>query len=45
MNELLVLTKLYWTDHEQKLELTLNKSKGKGFKYNIKKSFFRQTEM
>ena len=32
-------------DHVQKLELTLNKLKGKGLKCNIEKSFFGQTEM
>ena len=32
-------------DHVQNLELTLNKLKGKGLKYNIKKEFLRQMEM
>ena len=45
MDELLVLTKGYWTDHVQKLELTLNKLEGKGLKCNIEKSFFGKTEM
>ena len=31
--------------HVQKLELTLNKLKGKVLKFNIEKSFFGQTEM
>ena len=34
INDLLILTKRDWTDHVQKLELTLNKLKGKGLKYN-----------
>ena len=45
MDELLVLTKGYWTDHVQKLELTLNKLEGKGLKCNIEKSLFGQIEM
>ena len=32
-------------NHVQKLEFTLNKLKEKGLKYNIKTSFFGQTEM
>ena len=31
----LILTKGYWTYHVNKLELTLNKLKVKGLKYNI----------
>ena len=42
---LFILTKGEWTDHVQKLELTLNKLNGKGLKCNIEKYFFRQTEM
>ena len=30
IDELLILSKLDWTDHVQNLELTLNKLKGKG---------------
>ena len=41
----MILTKGNWTDHVQKLELTLNKLEGKGLKYNTQSSFFRQTEM
>ena len=44
-DEFLVLTKGYWKDHVQTMELTLNKLKGKVLKYNIEKSFFGQTEM
>ena len=43
--KILILTKVYWTDHVQKIELTLNKLKGKGLICNIEKSFFRQSEM
>ena len=35
MDDFLVLTKGYWKDHVQKLELTLNKLKEKGLKCNI----------
>ena len=42
---LLVLKKGDWTDHLQKLELTINKLKGKEIKYNIENSLFSQTEM
>ena len=45
IDELLVLTKVYWTDHVQKLELTLNKLKEKGLKCNIENSFFGKIEM
>ena len=34
-----------WTDHVQKLELTLNKMKERGPRCNIEKSFFGKTEM
>ena len=43
--ELLVLTKRYWIDHVQKLELTLNKLKVKLFKCSIEDSFFGKTKM
>ena len=45
IDDLLVLTKGDWTDRLHKLELTLNKLKGKGLKFNIEKYFFGQTEM
>ena len=45
INGLLILTKGYWTDHIQKLELTLNKLKGKGLKCNIENYFFGQTKI
>ena len=45
IDNLFILTKRHWTDHEQKLELTSNKLKEKGIKYNIEKYFFGQTEM
>ena len=41
----MILTKGDWIDHVQKLELTLNKLKKKGFKCNIEESFFVQTKM
>ena len=40
-----ILTKGDWTDHGHKLELTLNKLKGKRLKCNIEKYFFGQTKM
>ena len=45
MDDILILTKVYWTDHVHNLELTLNKLKGKGLKCNIEKYFFGPTEM
>ena len=42
---ILILTKGDWTDHVQKLELTLNKLKENGLKFNIEKSLFVQTEI
>ena len=44
-NDLLMSTKRYWIYHVQKFELTLNKLKGKGLKFNIENYFFGQTEM
>ena len=41
----LVLTKGYWIYHLQKLELTINKLKGKGLKFNIGNSFCGMTKM
>ena len=43
--DFLVLTEGYWTDHVHKLELMINKLKGKGLKYNIEKLFFGQTKI
>ena len=45
IDHLLILTKVEWTYHIQKLELTLNKVKVKGLKCNIEKSFFGQIKM
>ena len=45
IDNILILTKGYWTDHIQKMELTLNKLKEKELKCNIEKSFFEQTEI
>ena len=45
IDDLLILTKGDWTVHVQKLELTLNRLKERGLKYEIEKYFFRQTEM
>ena len=42
---LLISTKVNWTYHLQKLELTLNKLKERRIKYNIEKSLFRQTKI
>ena len=41
--ELLFLTKEYWIDYVQKLELMPNKLKVKGLKRNIETSFFGKT--
>ena len=43
--KLLVLTGVDWTYNVHKLELMINKLKEKGLKYNIERSFFRQTKM
>ena len=45
IDEFLILTKGYWTDHVQKLESTLTKLKEKGLKCNIEKSLFGQAKM
>ena len=45
IENILTLTEGDWTYHVQKLELTLNKLKGKWPKCNIEKSFFGQTKM
>ena len=45
MDDLLILTKVEWKDHVQKLKSTLNKLKEKGLKYNTEESFFGQTKM
>ena len=45
IDDLLISTNFYWTDHVQKLELTLNKMKVKWLKFNIEHSFFEQTEI
>ena len=42
---ILISTKRDWIDHEQKLELNLNKLQEGGLKFNIENYFFRQTEM
>ena len=41
----MILTKVYLTDHVQRLELTFNKLKEKGLKCNIENYFFGKTEM
>ena len=45
IDDLLILTKIYCTDHVHKLELTLNKMKERGPRCNIEKSFFGKTKM
>ena len=45
IEDILILTKGYLIHHEQKLELTLHKLKGKIIKCNIEDSFFIQTKM
>ena len=45
IDDILILTKGYWKDYVQKLELMINKLKEKGLKYNVEKYFFRQTEI
>ena len=43
--EIFILTKGDWKYHVHKLELTLNKPKEKGIKFNNDNSLFAQTEM
>ena len=39
IDNLLILTRGYWTDHVLKMELTLNKLKENGLKCNIENYF------
>ena len=45
INELLIITKRDWSNHLEKLELTLQKIKDNRLKCNTNKSFFGQTEI
>ena len=45
INDLLLITKSYWSDHLEKLERTFQKLKDNGLKCNIEKSSFGKTEM
>ena len=45
IDEILILSKGYWTYHLHDLELTQNKLKGKVIKCNIEKLLFGQTKM
>ena len=45
MDDVLILTRGDWTYHVHKLELTINKLKVKGLKFNMKNYLFRKTEM
>ena len=45
IHEILVLSKGFWTDHVQKLELALNKLEEKGLNCNTSNYFFGKTEM
>ena len=42
--DLFILSKVNWTDHAHKLELTLNKLKENGNKCNIERSFFGKSK-
>ena len=42
-DDILILTKGYYTDHVHKLELTLNKLKESGLTYDTEKYFFGKT--
>ena len=42
---LLIITRIDWSNHLEKLELTLQYLKDNGFKFNIKNSFFEKTKM
>ena len=45
IDDLLIITKGDWSDHLEKLELTLQKIKDNRLKCNLEKSFFGQTEI
>ena len=45
IDNILILTKGYWTDHVEKVKLTLHKLKGNGLKCNIEKLFFLHTKI
>ena len=45
INNMLIITKDDWSDHLEKLELTLQNLKDNGHKCNIEKSFFGKIEM
>ena len=45
IDDILVLTKRYWTYHVQNMEVTLNKLNVKGLQCNIENSFFGKTKM
>ena len=45
INNLLIITKGDWYDHLEKMELTFQKLKDNGLKWNIEKPSFGQTEM
>ena len=45
MDDILILTKVDWKNHIQKLELMLNKLKEKVLKCNIENYFFEKNEM
>ena len=45
IGDMLIINKGDWSNHLEKLELTLQKLKDNGFKCNIEKSSFGQTHM
>ena len=45
IDDLLILTKVYWTYHVGKLELTVNKMEERGLKFDIEGSFFRKIQI
>ena len=45
IDDLLIITRCDWSNHLEKLELTLQKNKYRSLKYNMEKSFFGKTEM
>ena len=45
IDDLLIITKSDWSYHLKKMEITIQKIKYNGLKFNIKKSFFGQTDM
>ena len=45
IGDILIITKIYWTENLEKLYITIDNLKGEWLKYNIETYFFGHTEM